>query len=272
MCCGSRSSSPSRRPGCVHSTACAASAWLYARGLHRAVRHAVVHLPAADLLRGREARTHLGVPPVLIWLVGAALEIAHIQTGWTVIDEFASRFVYFYAGYVLCARIFPLAARRRRGRGRGCGACRSGASSMGCWCSRPAELPFVSLTLGLAGATAVISVSALMAKHDCSSPALSAGKTRSSSIWPSSCRWRSRARCCSRPAGSPDVGTISLHRHASGGRRAGRLLGGAQAPSSLPVRAAGTLLDRAKEAARAAAGAVTPDLSPRRGWRLHRPD
>ena len=30
-----------------------------------------------------------GVPPLVIFVVGAALEIAHIQTGWTVIDEFA---------------------------------------------------------------------------------------------------------------------------------------------------------------------------------------
>src|SRR3954451_21699687 len=34
------------------------------------------------------------VPASIIWLIAAALEIAHIHPGWTVVDEFASRFVY----------------------------------------------------------------------------------------------------------------------------------------------------------------------------------
>src|SRR5262249_60210027 len=56
-----------------------------------------------------------GFPPAAIWLVGAALELARVgfalSTGWTVIDEFAARFVYFYTGYLLAPRIFALAAR-----------------------------------------------------------------------------------------------------------------------------------------------------------------
>src|SRR6266852_2286631 len=51
------------------------------------------------------------VPPVLVWLAAAALEIAPIATGWTVIDEFASRFVYFYTGYLFAPYIFALAAK-----------------------------------------------------------------------------------------------------------------------------------------------------------------
>src|ERR1041384_3957731 len=50
------------------------------------------------------------LPVLLIWTILAALEIAHIQTGWTVIDEFAARFVYFYTGYILAARVFQIAA------------------------------------------------------------------------------------------------------------------------------------------------------------------
>src|ERR1700726_4348838 len=50
------------------------------------------------------------MPPLLIWSVAALLEIAHIATGWTVIDEFAARFVYFYTGYLFAPRIFALAA------------------------------------------------------------------------------------------------------------------------------------------------------------------
>jgi uncharacterized membrane protein YcfT len=51
-----------------------------------------------------------GVPVAAVWLVAAALEVAPIATGWTVIDEFAGRFVYFYTGYVLAPQIFRLAA------------------------------------------------------------------------------------------------------------------------------------------------------------------
>ncbi len=49
------------------------------------------------------------VPPLVIWLAAAGLEAATIETGWTVIDEFANRFVYFYTGYWLAAHIFKLA-------------------------------------------------------------------------------------------------------------------------------------------------------------------
>src|SRR5436853_2536076 len=51
-----------------------------------------------------------GVPVLVIWTILAALEIAHIQTGWTVIDEFCARFVYFYTGCILATRIFQIAA------------------------------------------------------------------------------------------------------------------------------------------------------------------
>ncbi len=52
----------------------------------------------------------LRVPSIVVWIAAAALEIAHIQTGATVIDEFASRFVYFYTGYLFAPRVFALAA------------------------------------------------------------------------------------------------------------------------------------------------------------------
>src|SRR5438105_493203 len=40
------------------------------------------------------------MPPLAIWAVAAALETAHVATGWTVIDEFCARFIYFYSGYL----------------------------------------------------------------------------------------------------------------------------------------------------------------------------
>jgi uncharacterized membrane protein YcfT len=107
------------------------------------------------------------VPPILIWLVAAALEIAHIQTGWTVIDEFAGRFVYFYTGYLLAPQVFALAAAAQARPW-------LAVSGLLLWgmlngilvFSGTATLPFVSLSLGLAGAAAVVSVSALMAGTD----------------------------------------------------------------------------------------------------------
>ena len=50
------------------------------------------------------------VPPAVIWFAAAALQIAAIDTGWTAIDEFAGRFVYFYTGYLFAPRIFAFAA------------------------------------------------------------------------------------------------------------------------------------------------------------------
>jgi uncharacterized membrane protein YcfT len=107
------------------------------------------------------------VPVVVIWLVAAALEIAPIATGWTVIDEFAARFVYFYTGYVLATRIFALAAGVQARPW-------MSAALLAAWAilngvlvfGGLADLPFISLALGLIGAAAVVAVSALMARSD----------------------------------------------------------------------------------------------------------
>ncbi len=109
------------------------------------------------------------LPPAAIWVVGAALEIAHVgfgmSTGWTVIDEFAARFVYFYTGYLLAPRIFALAALVQA-RPALAGLVLAGwavvnaVAVFGGW----STLPVVSLGLGLIGAAAVVSFSALLAK------------------------------------------------------------------------------------------------------------
>jgi hypothetical protein len=77
----------------------------------------------------------LRIPPIVIWLAAAALEIAPIHTDFTVVDEFAGRFVYFYTGYVLAPRIFSLASTCRRSRRRRSPGWPSGAWSTACWCS-----------------------------------------------------------------------------------------------------------------------------------------
>ena len=50
-----------------------------------------------------------GVPwQVMLGPCSALLQIAKIDTGWLLVDEFASRFVYFYAGYIFAPQIFKL--------------------------------------------------------------------------------------------------------------------------------------------------------------------
>jgi uncharacterized membrane protein YcfT len=117
------------------------------------------------------------VPPAAIWIIAAALEIAPIDTGWTVIDEFASRFVYFYTGYILAPHIFRLAAKAQAR------PWQAGLILL-CWAIANAgvvyagysEMPFVSLGLGLIGAAAVVRVSALLAKSDLCEPLRYLGK------------------------------------------------------------------------------------------------
>src|SRR3981081_3231703 len=52
-------------------------------------------------------------PPMAIWFAAAVLEMMHIATGWTVIDEFCARFVYFYSGYLFAEYVFALSDRAR---------------------------------------------------------------------------------------------------------------------------------------------------------------
>ena len=108
-----------------------------------------------------------GVPVLVVWAILAALEIAHIQTGWTVIDEFAARFIYFYTGYILATRIFQIAAAVQARPAVAAYALIGWALLNGFYVfSGLADKAFVSLTLGLVGAGAVVSVAALMAKSD----------------------------------------------------------------------------------------------------------
>jgi uncharacterized membrane protein YcfT len=116
-------------------------------------------------------------PALLVWLVAAALQVAQIDTGWTVIDEFAGRFVYFYTGYLMAARIFALAAAVQANS-------MPAAVGLAVWAivngalvsAGLAGLPVMSLALGLVGAAAVVSVSALMAKAKAFDPVRCCGE------------------------------------------------------------------------------------------------
>ena len=112
------------------------------------------------------AKLARGIPPLYVWLVAAALEIAPIETGWMVVDEFASRFVYFYTGYVLANRIFDFAAALERAH------VPVILAALACWAvanawlvhQGTAFLPGLSLPIGFVGIGAVIAVSVLLAR------------------------------------------------------------------------------------------------------------
>jgi uncharacterized membrane protein YcfT len=105
------------------------------------------------------------LPSWAIWTVAAALEMSHVSVGWTVVDEFAARFVYFYSGYLFAQNVFALsdAARARPG---------LALSGLAAWALINAivvyagysEWPVISLLLGISGASAVIVIGTLLAK------------------------------------------------------------------------------------------------------------
>jgi uncharacterized membrane protein YcfT len=106
------------------------------------------------------------LPPLAIFAVGAALEMAHVQTGWTAIDEFAARFVYFYVGYFCAARIFALSDGVRARPALALAGLAAWALVNGALVSAGlAEWPGLSLALGFAGAGAVIVVGTLLAQR-----------------------------------------------------------------------------------------------------------
>ena len=106
-----------------------------------------------------------GLPPALVLIAAAALEIAPIESGWTLIDEFAGRFVYFYAGYLIGGWVVTH-AEWIRARPATTLIALSAFALATAWCvaANVAALPGISLALGFAGAAAVIAVSVLLAR------------------------------------------------------------------------------------------------------------
>jgi uncharacterized membrane protein YcfT len=160
-----------KAPAFAHEHGIAGVAWLYLESFWEPFGTLwFIYLLAIFFVVAKLARS-FRVPVWLVWLAAAALEIAHIETGSTVIDEFAMRFVFFYTGYLMAARIFALAGKVQASP-------EAGLAGLAVWGLVEAfavfngysQLPFVSLALGLAGAIAVISVSALMAKSDLFKP------------------------------------------------------------------------------------------------------
>ena len=104
-------------------------------------------------------------PPLGIFIVAASLEIARVNTGWLMIDEFCARFVYFFGGYWLAQYVFGYAALVQAN-------LRVFAIALVLWgltngvlvFGGYAEAPFLSLALGFAGAMAVITVASILAQ------------------------------------------------------------------------------------------------------------
>lgn len=106
------------------------------------------------------------VPPLLVFAAAALLEMAPIETGSMLVDEFASRYVYFFAGYWLARHIFRFANAAGE-----LGAV-SLASGLILWAAFNHALvtggyshtPGIGLALGFIGACAVVSSGVLLSK------------------------------------------------------------------------------------------------------------
>jgi uncharacterized membrane protein YcfT len=111
------------------------------------------------------------VPWWPVWVAGAVLEALRIETGWVLIDEFASRFVYFYSGYLFAGYIVDFAERIHE---------RPGLAAIGIalWAVVNGYFAFagiatfagVGLILGFAGAFAVVAMASLFATFDVLKP------------------------------------------------------------------------------------------------------
>ncbi len=106
------------------------------------------------------------VPPLTMFAVAAVLEAMKVHTGWTLVDEFAARYVYFFAGYWLAPQVFEFA------RGVATEKLSTVLAALLVWvmlnsvmvASGAATLPGVSLVLGMIGAMAVVSMGVLLAR------------------------------------------------------------------------------------------------------------
>ena len=105
------------------------------------------------------------ISPLAIWITAAALESMHIATGWTVIDEFCARFVYFYSGYLFADTVFALSNRARQQPVWALAGLAAWAVLNGTMVAAGiSEWPMVSLLLGLAGVCAIVTIGTLVAR------------------------------------------------------------------------------------------------------------
>jgi uncharacterized membrane protein YcfT len=105
------------------------------------------------------------MPPLMIWSAAALLEMAHITTGWTAIDEFCARFVYIYSGYLFANYVFALSDRARARPDLAlAGLTLWALVNGGLVVLGVSEWPLISIALGLAGACAIVTLGSLLAR------------------------------------------------------------------------------------------------------------
>lgn len=130
-------------------------------------------LVSAKLLRG--------VPPVLLLGIAALLQTlavtGRIDTGWTIVDEFALRGVFFYTGWLLAPRVFSYAGwLRQRPWATAALLIAWAAGNQAAVSAGIAILPGISLVLGFAGALAVVALATLLARAAWTLPLRFAGE------------------------------------------------------------------------------------------------
>jgi uncharacterized membrane protein YcfT len=105
------------------------------------------------------------MPPLMIWGLAALLEMAHVATGWTAIDEFAARFVYIYSGYLFADYVFALSDRARARPDLAlAGLALWALVNGGLVALGVSEWPLISIALGLSGACAIVTLGTLLAR------------------------------------------------------------------------------------------------------------
>jgi uncharacterized membrane protein YcfT len=106
-------------------------------------------------------------PPVAVLVVMALLQTWKPETGWTIVDEFCYRGIFFFSGWYFAPRIFAFAAWVRANPG-------WGIAGLLAWAvgeealvqAGVVTLPGISLVLGWAGALAVIAFAAVLARKE----------------------------------------------------------------------------------------------------------
>ena len=106
------------------------------------------------------------VPAFLVFAIAAVLEMAPIETGFIIIDEFASRYVYFFAGFWLAKHILTYAdsVSARSFAVIGAGLVIWGFANHTLVQAGLSNAPGIGLTMGFVGAAAVVSMGVLLSK------------------------------------------------------------------------------------------------------------
>jgi uncharacterized membrane protein YcfT len=156
------------------------------------------------------------VPWWPVWVAAALLEALRIETGWILVDEFASRFVYFYSGYLFARHVFDFsdwvkANPGRAGLGLGAWALVNGSFAF----AGLADFAGVGLILGFAGAFAVVAMAALFATYGVMTPLRYLGE-HSIVIYLAFFLPMAASRAVLLKLGIFDLGTVSLIVTASG--------------------------------------------------------